>query len=100
MDIEGSFIGMIATIADITEKIQTANEKEKLVTGLQKAVDEINVLRGILPICSICKKIRDDEGAWHRIEEYISSHSEVKFSHGICKDCVRTHYPYFVPDGV
>jgi preprotein translocase subunit YajC len=65
------------------------NQKNKL----QKALDEIKTLRGIIPICSHCKQIRDDEGSWQRIEEYIHSHSEAQFSHGICPGCMKKHYP-------
>lgn len=60
---------------------------------LQQALDEIKTLRGIIPICAHCKQIRDDEGMWKRIEEYIHAHSEARFSHGICPDCVKKHYP-------
>lgn len=63
------------------------------LTKQKKAEDEIKVLQGILPICSNCKKIRDDEGAWKLMEEYISDHSEAEFSHGICQDCLRRLYP-------
>ena len=65
------------------------NEKDKL----QKALDEIKTLRGIIPICSHCKQLRDDEGIWKRIEEYMYEHSEASFSHGICPDCMRKYYP-------
>jgi PleD family two-component response regulator len=59
---------------------------------LEKALAEIKTLRGIIPICANCKKIRDDEGAWKQIESYIQSHSEASFSHGICPDCIRKLY--------
>ena len=55
---------------------------------LQNALEEVSTLKGILPICSYCKNIRDDEGSWEQMESYISSHSDTKFSHGICPDCV------------
>ena len=58
-------------------------EKEKL----EKAVSEIKILSGLLPICSHCKKIRDDKGYWNNLEEYIQAHSDVSFSHGICSEC-------------
>lgn len=61
--------------------------------NLQDALEEINTLRGIIPICSYCKKIRDYEGYWKQLEEYISAHSEAKFSHGICDDCFKEHCP-------
>ncbi len=54
---------------------------------LQKAINEIRTLEGIIPICAYCKKIRDDEEIWQQIEDYISEHSDAKFSHGMCPDC-------------
>jgi len=59
----------------------------------EKLLEEVRVLRGILPICSYCKSIRDDEGYWHDVDRYIASHSEVDFSHGICPDCMARHFP-------
>ncbi|MEC4672757.1 MAG: response regulator [Nitrospirota bacterium] len=59
----------------------------KRVGELEQALIQIKKLQGLLPICSYCKKIRDDGNYWHQVEEYISHHSEVKFSHGICPNC-------------
>jgi HAMP domain-containing protein len=59
---------------------------------LQAALDEVNILRGIIPICSYCKKIRDDKGFWSQVEKYFSDHTEAKFSHGICPDCEKKIY--------
>ncbi|MBX7255133.1 MAG: ABC transporter substrate-binding protein [Candidatus Hydrogenedentes bacterium] len=59
---------------------------------LQAAVDDIKILRGIIPVCSYCKKIRDDKGAWQGMEEYITEHSHVLFSHGICSDCMTKEF--------
>ena len=56
---------------------------------LSNAVNEIKILRGIIPICSYCHSVRDDEGAWDRVEAYISRHSEAEFSHGICPNCLK-----------
>lgn len=67
-------------------------EKEKMIVELQEANEKIKVLRGFLPICSHCKKIRNDEGYWQQLEKYISEHSEAKFSHGICPTCAEEHY--------
>ncbi len=64
-------------------------QKEKL----QKAMEQIKVLRGFLPICAYCKKIRDDQGYWNKIEQYISEHTEAEFSHGICPDCMAKVCP-------
>jgi len=74
-------------VLDAEKVLQT--EKDKL----QKALDEIKTLHGIIPICAHCKQIRDDEGLWKRMEEYIHEHSEAKFSHGICLDCIKKYYP-------
>ena len=63
------------------------------VKDLQDALDHVRTLQGVLPICAHCKKISDDKGSWDQIEEYISQHSDVDFSHGICPDCVDKHYP-------
>ncbi len=65
-----------------------AREKE-----LEQALQEIKVLRGILPICSRCKKIRDEHGQWHTVESYITDHTEADFSHGICPDCMDKQFP-------
>lgn len=60
---------------------------------LQKALAEIKQLSGMLPICSSCKKIRDDEGYWEQIENYITEHSEIEFSHSLCPECAKKLYP-------
>ena len=71
---------------------EAEKEKDKLIQKLQNALDEIDTLRGILPVCSYCKKIRDDKGYWNQIESYISGHSQAKFSHSICPECMKKHY--------
>ena len=68
-------------------------ERDRLIEDLQKARGQIKVLSGLLPICSHCKSIRDDEGYWQRIEAYIDEHSEAQFSHGICPLCAEKHFP-------
>jgi hypothetical protein len=68
---------------------QLRKEKEKV----EEALSTVNKLSGLLPICSFCKKIRDDKGYWKQIETYIKEHSEADFSHSICKDCANKHYP-------
>ncbi len=70
-------------------------QKDILLIELQEALKNVKVLRGFLPICASCKKIRDDKGYWNQIETYIKEHSEAKFSHGICPDCVRKLYPEY-----
>jgi CheY-like chemotaxis protein len=60
---------------------------------LQNALRDVKVLRGLIPICASCKKIRNDEGFWQQLEEYIGEHSDAEFSHGICQPCVKKLYP-------
>ena len=60
---------------------------------LREAATNIKTLSGLLPICASCKKIRNDEGYWDQIEEYITKHSEANFSHGLCPDCMQSLYP-------
>lgn len=73
-------------------------EREQLIRELEDALAEIKTLRGILPICSSCKKIRDDEGYWNQLEIYIQEHSEVEFSHSLCPECAKTLYPEIFGD--
>ena len=68
-------------------------EREKLITGLQTALEEIKTLQGILPICMHCKDIRNDEGYWEQVEAYVNRHTGVDFSHSICPSCLKRHYP-------
>jgi PAS domain S-box-containing protein len=75
---------------DVTSSKLAEAERERLLRHLQDALAEVKTLRGILPICSYCKKIRDDEDYWHNIENYISMHTPTMFSHGICPSCMRT----------
>jgi len=63
------------------------------VIELRQALEQIKTLKGILPICSFCNCIRNDQGAWDKLEAYVSRHSEASFSHSICPDCMRKHYP-------
>ncbi|MDZ7723777.1 MAG: hypothetical protein U5R06_13470 [candidate division KSB1 bacterium] len=76
-------------LANTTRKLHRKNKE------LEKAYEKINTLNGLLPICASCKKIRDDKGYWNHVEEYISEHSRVDFSHSICPDCSRKLYPEF-----
>lgn len=66
---------------------------EKSKEELQSALDEIRVLKGILPLCSFCKKIRNDKGYWEQVDVYIHKYSEADISHSICPECMRKHYP-------
>lgn len=80
---------------EINERKRVQKERERLITELQDALANIKVLQGILPICSHCKKIRDDAGHWHMVEVYVREHSSADFSHSICPECLNTMYPEF-----
>lgn len=75
---------------DITDSKHAEEEREQLVLELQAALAEVKTLREILPICSYCRKIRDDENYWHTVENYISDHTSTLFSHSICPNCMTT----------
>ena len=68
-------------------------EKEQLIIGLKNALDEIKTLQEILPICSFCKKVRNDKGYWEQVDVYLQKHSIANISHGICSECLKKHYP-------
>lgn len=89
LDIFGILAGYIQLFMDVTLEYKLSEEKKKL----EQAIAEIKKLSGLLPICASCKKIRDDKGYWTQIESYISEHSETKFSHGLCPDCIKKLYP-------
>jgi PAS domain S-box-containing protein len=76
---------------DITDSKQSEEERENLVRELQAALAEVKTLREILPICSYCRKIRDDGNYWLNVEDYISHHTTSLFSHGICPSCMKLH---------
>jgi hypothetical protein len=67
--------------------------QEHLIVELQKALEKVKVLSGLLPICASCKDIRDDKGYWKQVEVYIRDHSEAEFTHSICPDCTKRLYP-------
>lgn len=81
---------------DITQRKEYEIARDEMICELETALGEVKTLRGIIPICSYCKHIRNDEGLWNQLEEYISKHSDAKFSHGICPDCAQKHYPEFM----
>lgn len=74
---------------DITARKEAEEERERLVRELRAALAEVRTLQEILPICSYCKKIRDDENYWQTVESYISRHTNTRFSHGICPSCYQ-----------
>ncbi len=85
--------GMIANAQLFIELKRAEEAREKLIRELQEALANIKILRGMLPSCSSCKKIRDDKGYWNQIESYIREHTEAEFTHGICPECMKKLYP-------
>ena len=83
---------------EFSRRKKVEEERERLIESLQKALTEVRVLSGMLPICSYCKNIRNDKGYWQEIEEYIKEHSDAEFSHGLCNDCMKKHYPSIYED--
>jgi len=92
-DLAGRITHFLAVKEDITARKQTEAERDKLIQDLEDALASVKSLSGLLPICANCKKIRDDKGYWSQVESYIQKHSEAKFSHGICPDCMKKLYP-------
>jgi PAS domain S-box-containing protein len=92
-DAQGRPKGIIAIIRDMTEHQRAEAEREKVILQLQDALAKVKTLSGMLPICTSCKKIRDDKGYWNQIEVYIRDHSETEFTHGICPECFKKLYP-------
>jgi PAS domain S-box-containing protein len=92
-DGEGRVVAVEGIAHDITRRKEAETERERLIADLRKALAEIKTLRGIIPICASCKKIRDDQGAWQQIEAYLHEHADAEFSHGICPDCFERLYP-------
>ena len=87
-DAGGTLLGLICSATDITSS-------KNLIAKLQEALNQVQLLRGLLPICASCKKIRDQSEVWQPLESYIQAHSEAKFSHGVCPDCLRKLYPEY-----
>ena len=91
-DIDGSPLVLKLGI-DITDRRTAEVRREKLINDLEKALSAIKTLRGFLPICASCKNIRDDRGSWNQVDDYISKHTDVEFTHSICPDCKDKLYP-------
>ncbi len=102
-DMDGRYIDLFPSVIDrvlkqqrlIEEKKRIEEEKEKLIEELKEALEKVKTLKGLLPICSHCKRIRDDKGYWEKIEVYIRNHTEVDFTHGICPECMEKKFPKY-----
>jgi hypothetical protein len=97
-EIERAITIAMARFADMIQLRQLNAELQARNQELQEALTKVKTLSGLLPICASCKKIRDDQGYWQQVEEYIQKHSEAEFTHGICPDCVKKLYPELYGD--
>lgn len=88
----GEPLYFVSQIENVTERKQREEERENLIAKLQQALAEVKTLSGMLPICTNCKKIRDDKGYWNQVELYVMQNSHATFSHGICPDCSKTYF--------
>lgn len=89
---QGRPIRLLGTATDVTERRQAEEAQKELIEQLRRALSQVKTLSGLLPICASCKKIRDDQGYWQQVEEYVRAHADVEFSHGICPDCAEKLY--------
>jgi PAS domain S-box-containing protein len=81
--------GISVLFRDISERKNAECERERLIRELQTALADVRTLRGLIPICAWCKRIRNDHGYWEQLESYIKKHSDADFTHGMCPDCAR-----------
>lgn len=88
-------LGLVGTIVASGIIRREINQREGLIGQLQTALGEVKTLKGFIPICASCKRVRDDVGYWEQIETYIRDRSEAEFSHGICPECMKKLYPEY-----
>lgn len=99
-EFEGRLIGLgrgatLLVLSEQTQRKRMERERERLIGELRDALAQVKTLRGMLPLCANCKKVRDDEGYWHQVDVYIRDHSEAQVSHGICPECTEKLYPEY-----
>lgn len=92
-DAQGRFVMTRTVVTDISELRRAQDETVKAVADLAEALASVKTLTGLLPICSMCKSVRDDQGYWATVEQYVSRHTEAQFSHGVCPDCFPKMFP-------
>ncbi len=86
---------LLARVRMQLELKKAINARDELIETLKDALNKVKQLSGLLPMCSSCKKIRDDQGYWTQVDAYLRKHSEADFSHSLCPECVRDLYPQF-----
>lgn len=92
-DRDNNITGVVHVVRDITERKEMEENREKLILELKKALAKVKTLKGLLPICASCSKIRDDKGSWTHVDVYIRNHSEAEFTHSYCPECAERHFP-------
>ncbi len=90
---EGRLIATDGVLRDITEQKRLETEQARLIAELQQALAKIKTLRGLLPICASCKKIRDDAGYWRQVEDFLAANADITVTHGLCPDCRDKYFP-------
>ena len=86
---------LLAKVQILLRLKNALDERDRVIYKLEEVLSEVKTLSGLLPICSLCKKIRDDQGYWNQIEDYVRKRCPTEFSHGICPECAKRHYPEF-----
>jgi hypothetical protein len=101
-------VGKIGKNGGLSQRIAVSSKNElgklefsinRMLDRIQAAHDKIQTLEGLIPICSYCKKIRDDAGFWQKVDRYIQDRTHAQFSHGICPECAKEHFPEFDING-
>ena len=95
---EDTYAKVYYSLIDITARKSFEKERESLIEELTDALERVETLRGLIPICSSCKRIRDDKGFWQQVEIYVQDHSEAQFTHGLCPECSAKLYGISQPD--
>jgi PAS domain S-box-containing protein len=97
LDHKGVCVGLTCAATDITQLKLGVLEQKRLIAELQEALDMVKLLSGLVAICASCKRIKDEHDNWQQLESYIQAHSEAKFTHGVCPDCLHKLYPEYYP---
>jgi DNA-binding response OmpR family regulator len=84
---------LLARVKTHLDMVRVRETERELIAELQNALAKVKQLSGLLPMCSVCKKVRDDEGYWHQVEQYLASYSDALITSGACPDCMKKHYP-------
>ncbi len=91
----GIITASVTAFRDISQRKELEREREQLILAYEDAIANVKTLKGLMPICMSCKRIRDDKGYWNQIESYIQQHSDAEFSHGLCPECAAKMYPKY-----